>query len=167
MSGSASVASGVLRVPETVWLTEAGKARLEEELADLRDRRRPELHGRIQEATEGGDVSDNAEYEELKSDWAILEARLAELEQNLERAAILEKPSEAGVVGLGSEVTLRADDGEVETWVLVSPQEARPVDGRISTESPVGRVLNGRRIGESISVATPGGEMQYTVVAVA
>ena len=68
---------------ETVWLTEAGKTRLEDELHDLRTRRRPELHARIQEATESGDISDNSEYEELKDEWARLDARIQELEQTL------------------------------------------------------------------------------------
>jgi transcription elongation factor GreA len=154
-------------MPQSVWLTEAGKARLEEELLDLRNRRRPELHERIQEATESGDVSDNAEYEELKDEWAMLEARISELEQTLERAVIVEKPAEAGVIGLGSEVTLRDDDGVEETWVLVSPQEAKTGEGRISTQSPVGRVLMGLRVGETATVETPGGSMRYTVVAVA
>lgn len=89
------------------------------------------------------------------------------MEQTLDRSAIIERPSQDGVIGLGSEVTLQADDGEVETWVLVSPQEAKTVDGRISTESPVGRALVGRRVGESATVVTPGGSMRYTVVAVA
>jgi transcription elongation factor GreA len=154
-------------MPQSVQLTEVGKARLEEELHDLRNRRRPELHERIQEATESGDVSDNAEYEELKDEWAMLEARIAELEQTLERAVIIEKPSEDGLVGLGSEVTLRAEDGEVETWVLVSPQEAKSGEGRISTQSPVGQALMGCRVGETATVTTPSGSMRYTVVAVA
>lgn len=154
-------------MPQSVWLTEVGKARLEEDLLDLRNRRRPELHERIQEATESGDVSDNAEYEDLKDEWAMLEARIGELEQTLERAVIIEKPSEGGVIGLGSEVTLRADDGELATWVFVSPQEAKSGDGRISTQSPVGQALMGRRTGESATVAAPGGSMRYTVVAVA
>lgn len=154
-------------MPEAIWLTEPGKARLEEELQDLRHRRRPELHDRIQEATESGNVSDNAEYEELKNEWAMLEARIHDLEQTLERAAIIEKPPQDGVIGLGSEVTLQDDDGEVETWVLVSPQEAKSVDGRISTQSPVGQALVGRRVGESATVVTPGGSMRYTIVAVA
>lgn len=153
-------------MPQSVWLTEVGKTRLEEELVDLRTRKRPALHERIQEATESGDVSDNAEYEELKDEWAMLEARISELEQTLDRAVIVEKPSEDGLIGLGSEVTLRADDGEVETWVLVSPQEAHSGDGRISTESPVGQALMGCRIGESATVTTPVGSMRYTVVAV-
>jgi transcription elongation factor GreA len=154
-------------MPQSVWLTEVGKTRLEEELLDLRSRRRPELHERIQEATESGDVSDNAEYEELKDEWAMLEARIRELEQTLDRAVIVEKPSEDGLIGLGSEVTLRADDGEVETWVLVSPEEAKSGDGRISTQSPVGQALMGCRVGESATVTAPGGAMRYTVVKVA
>jgi transcription elongation factor GreA len=154
-------------MPQSVLLTEAGKTRLQEELLDLRTRRRPELHERIQEATESGDVSDNAEYEDLKDEWAMLEARIGELEQTLERAVIIEKPSKDGVIGLGSEVTLRADDGEVETWILVSPQEAKSGDGRISSQSPVGQAVMGCRVGETATVVTPGGSMRYTVVAVA
>lgn len=154
-------------MPETVWLTEAGKQRLEDELHDLRTRRRPELHTRIQEATESGSASDNSEYEDLKDEWASLEARLSELEQTLERAAIIKRRDGDDVVGLGSTVTLRSDDGEVETWVLVSPQEAKTIDGRISTESPVGRALMGRKAGESATVATPIGSLVYTVVNVA
>ena len=76
---------------QTVWLTEAGKRRLEDELQDLRTRRRPELHTRIQEATESGDISDNSEYEELKDEWASLEARIFELEQTLEHAEIIQR----------------------------------------------------------------------------
>jgi transcription elongation factor GreA len=152
---------------ETVWLTEAGKGRLEEELHDLRTRRRPELQSRIQEATESGDISDNSEYEELKDEWAILVARIQDLEQTLERAEVIRRDAGDEVVGLGSTVTLRTDDGEEETWVLVSPQEANTLDGTISTDSPVGRALVGCRPGDSATVGTPGGAMIYTVVAVA
>jgi transcription elongation factor GreA len=151
----------------TVWLTEAGKNRLEEELNDLRTRRRPELHTRIQEATESGDISDNSEYEELKDEWASLEARIYELEQTLERAEIIQRQDGEETIGLGSKVTLRSDDGEEETWILVSPQEANTLDGTISTQSPVGEALIGRRVGDSATVRTPSGSIVYTVVAVA
>src|ERR687897_961660 len=100
---------------QTVWLTQAGKSRLEEELQDLRTRRRPELHARIQEATESGDISDNSEYEELKDEWASLEARIFELEQTLDHAEIIQRQDGDDVVGLGSTVKLRSDDGEEET----------------------------------------------------
>lgn len=154
-------------MPDTVWLTEAGKARLEEELQDLRMRRRPDLHARIQEATESGDISDNSEYEDLKDEWASLEARISELEQTLDRAAVIQRTEGHDVIGLGSKVTLRSEDGEEETWVLVSPQEANTLDGTISTQSPVGQSLVGRKAGESATVRTPGGAMVYTVVSVA
>ncbi len=152
---------------ETVWLTEAGKTRLADELHDLRTRRRPELHSRIQEATESGDISDNSEYEELKDEWASLEARIFELEQTLGHAEVIQRQDGVEVVGLGSKVTLRSDDGEEETWILVSPQEANSLDGTISTQSPVGRAVAGCRAGESATVPTPSGPMVYTVVAVA
>jgi transcription elongation factor GreA len=157
----------MLTMAQTVWLTEAGKSRLEEELNDLRTRRRPELHVRIQEATESGDISDNSEYEELKDEWASLEARIHELEQTLERAEIISRDAGSDLIGLGSKVTLRSDDGEEETWVLVSPQEANTLDGTISTESPVGQSLVGRRAGDSATVRTPSGAIVYTVVSVA
>ncbi len=152
---------------ETVWLTEAGKSRLSDELHDLRTRRRPDLHTQIQEATESGDISDNSEYEELKDEWAILEARIYELEQTLDHAEIIQRRDDDEIVGLGSKVTLRSDDGEEETWILVSPQEANSLDGTISTQSPVGRSVVGCRAGESATVPTPSGTIVYTVVSVA
>jgi transcription elongation factor GreA len=152
---------------ETIWLTEEGKSRLETELDDLRTRRRPDLRARIQEATESGDISDNSEYEELKDEWAALEARIRDLEQTLENAEVIRRGPGVETIGLGSTVTLRSDDGEEETWVLVSPQEAHTLDGRISTQSPVGQSLIGRKAGESATVRTPGGSMVYTVVSVA
>ena len=151
----------------TVRLTEAGKARLEEEAEALRTARLPALAARIQEATEHGDVSDNSEYEELKEEWVMVEARIRDLEQTLERAEVIERDAADRAVGLGSRVTLRSDDGEEESWVLVSPEEANTLDGTISTESPVGRALIGCHAGDSPTVATPGGSYVYTVVQVA
>jgi len=152
---------------QKVLLTEAGKHRLEVELQDLRTRRRPELHTRIQEATESGDISDNSEYEDLKDEWASLEARILDLEQTLEHSEIIQRQDGFEVVGLGSTVTLRSDDGEEETWVLVSPQEANTLDGTISTESPVGRAIVGCRAGDAATVRTPSGAIVFTVVSVA
>ena len=151
----------------TVRLTAQGKTRLEEELETLRTVRRPALAARIQDATEHGDVSDNSEYEELKEEWVMVEARIRDLEQTLERAEVIQRDASDDAVGLGSRVTLRSDDGEEETWILVSPEEANTLDGTISTESPVGRALVGCHVGDSPSVTTPGGTMVYTVVSVA
>lgn len=149
----------------SVRLTANGKARLEAELETLRDERRPALAERIQQAGEEGDISDNSEYEDLKSEWAMIEARIRDLEQTLDRAEVIEAPP-AGKVALGSKVTIRTEDGEEETWILVSPEEANTLDGTISTESPVGHALVGCRPGDSPTVTTPGGSMVYQVVSV-
>lgn len=153
-------------VRERVLLTSEGRARLEEELHHLLTVKKPELAARIQEATEHGDISDNSEYEELKEELVLTDARIHELEQTLERSEIIEAPT-GDRVGLGSTVTIRSDDGEEETWRLVSPEEADTRSGTISTDSPVGSALMGRRVGESATVITPGGPIVYTVLRVA
>jgi transcription elongation factor GreA len=151
----------------SVQLTPAGKARLEEELQTLVETKLPELQSRIQDANEHGDISDNSEYEELKEDLILTEARVRELDGLLQRAELIHRDAGEETVGLGSTVTLSTDDGDTETWMLVSPEEANTLDGSISTESPVGRALVGRRAGESAVVQTPVGEITYTVVKVA
>jgi len=144
-------------------LTPAGKIKLEEDLALLRDVRLPELTERIQTSNEEGDVSDNSEFEELKDEMMRVEARIAEIEFNLLHAKVVEKEGADGTVGFGSTVTIRDQDGYVETWTLVSHQEQDTRRGTISTESPVGMALMGKKVGESASVSTPGGIIVYTV----
>jgi transcription elongation factor GreA len=149
-----------------VRLTPEGKVKLEDELAHLRSVKGPDLAARIQEATEHGDVSDNSEYEDLKEEFVLTDARIHELEQTLERAEIVAPPT-SGVIGLGSVVTIRSDDGEEETWRLVGPEEADSRHGTISTHSPVGRVLMGRRVGDAATVETPAGSLLFTILKVA
>jgi len=146
-------------------LTRDGKARLETELAHIREVRLPDLTRRIQESNEEGDISDNSEYEDLKEEMVRVEARIQELEFLLSRAEIVESHS-TDTAGFGSRVTIQDADGFVETWTLVSSQEQNTRSGAISIESPVGRALMGKRIGESVSVNTPGGAIVYTVVKV-
>ncbi|MDQ3694173.1 MAG: transcription elongation factor GreA [Chloroflexota bacterium] len=150
----------------TVRLTETGKARLADELATLRTERQPALASRIHDATEHGDVSDNSEYEDLKDEWQKMDARIRELELTLERAEVITPDATSGIAELGSTVTLRSDDGEEETWVLVSPEEANSLEGTISTESPVGRALFGRRAGDSTTVSAPSGDIVFTIVSI-
>ncbi|HEV2107616.1 MAG TPA: transcription elongation factor GreA [Thermomicrobiales bacterium] len=149
-----------------VQLTAGGKVRLDEELRLLRDERKPALATRIYEVSEHGDVTDNGEFEELKEELIMTEARIAVLEQMLTRAEIIETGRSDGTVRLGSRVRLSSDDGEEETWLLVSPEEANSMEGSISTESPVGRALIGCHEGESATVTTPAGSIVYTVLSV-
>lgn len=155
-----------MRTERTIQLTAGGHARLVQELKHLTEVKLPDISARIQDATEHGDVSDNSEYEDLKEEFVLTEARIRELEQTLERAEIIQEGSVDGTIHPGSHVTVRSDDGEEETWVLVSPEEASAVDGRISTESPVGKALVGSRVGDSATVTTPGGKIVYTVIGV-
>ncbi|MBX3070311.1 MAG: transcription elongation factor GreA [Thermomicrobiales bacterium] len=148
-----------------VQLTPEGRQRLADELENLRGVKLPELTTRIQDANEHGDISDNSEYEELKEELVLTDARIHELEFLLDKAEEIEPPAK-GVVGLGSSVTIRSDDGEEDTWRLVSPQEADTRVGAISTDSPVGHALMGRKVGDSTSVETPAGVLNYTIVKV-
>ena len=150
---------------QALQLTPAGKAKLEEELAHLVNVKRPELTSQIQDSSDQGDPTDNPE-DPFKEELIQVEARIAELEQMLERAEVIEHTS-TDSVGLGSTVTIRGDDGLEETYTLVNHVEADIRDGSISTESPVGEALFGKRVGESAEVKTPGGMIVYTVVAIA
>jgi transcription elongation factor GreA len=145
-----------------VQLTAEGRDRLKEELEHLRHSKLPELTTRIQDANEHGDISDNSEYEDLKEEVVMTDARITELEFLLDTAEIIEAPS-GGTIGLGSTVTILSDDGESETWRLVSPEEADTRAGAISTDSPVGSALVGRKKGDKTTVETPGGAITYTV----
>jgi len=119
----------------------------------------------MQESAETGDNDDGSETEPLKDEYVHMEARIRDLELTIEVAEIIPEGSPDGIVGLGSHVTVRSDDGD-EEWVLVGPEEADAPEGRLSSESPVGKALMGRKAGDSTTVTTPGGEFAYAVVAV-
>jgi transcription elongation factor GreA len=148
-----------------VQLTAEGKRRLEAELGELREKMR-ELFRNVQDANSNNEASDSSEYEEIKDELVYTEARVRELEQLIDTAHVLEEGSPDGIVILGSRVTVQFDDGETDTWLLVTPEEASLPDGSVSTESPIGQALLGSREGESITVLTPGGAVNYMVVSV-
>lgn len=146
-----------------VILTQAGKDELEEELRQLRSVKLPAVTARIQELTSDGDVSDNSEYEDTKEDRIMIEARMREIENVLRRSQVMVPTDSKGVVQLGSSVVLVDGAGETDSWKLVSPEEANTMQGKISTDSPVGAALLGKRIGDEVAVRAPGGETKYTI----
>ncbi len=150
----------------SVLLTVEGRKRLEGELIELRDVKLRELFRSVQDANSNNEASDSGEYEEIKEELVYTEARVRELEQMLRNSEIIEGGSPDGIVALGSRITVKFDDGETDTWMLVSPEEASLPDGSVSTESPVGQALKGSKEGDSITVVTPGGEVTYAVVSV-
>lgn len=154
-------------IDKPVFLTAEGRARLQAELDFMISVRRREVAERIHSAKDQGDITDNAEYEDAKNEQAFVEGRILELEAKLRNAVLIaSEGNSSGLVQLGSTVTVKDDEGESARYTIVGSAEARPAAGRISNESPVGRSLLGRRVGEEVQVRTPGGVVLYTVIAV-
>lgn len=147
-----------------VFLTPEGRAKLEAELKQLREVRRPEVAERIRAAKEFGDTVDNAEYEEAKNEQAFVEGRILTLEKLLSHAvAITADHGLHDAVRLGSSVTVTTDEGETEQYTIVGSAEVDPQHGKISNESPVGRALLGKRIGDVVEVAIPAGSLRLQI----
>lgn len=151
-------------VAEPVYLSPEGLERLEAELAELIGRR-PEVVKRIATAREHGDLKENAEYHAAREEQGFLEARIRLLESR-RKAAVVVAPDERGaIVGIGTRVRVELD-GEERTLTIVGSTEADAGAGRISNVSPVGAALVGRRVGDAVTIRTPGGDVRYTVLAI-
>jgi transcription elongation factor GreA len=151
------------------YLTREGRARLEAELEDLSIRGRKEVAERINAAKELGDISESGEYEDAKNQQAHLEGRIREIKSILSRAQLIEdEHGQNGEVRVGSKVTVRIDgEQEDETWTIVGSAEAKPRDGKISNESPIGSALLGKKNRQKVAVQTPDGVMKLTIVKIA
>ena len=145
------------------YLSKDGLQKLRAELDEMVYVRRPEIATRIHDATQNGDLTENAEYEEAKNEQAFVEGRIQTLEALILNAILIEENHATDHVQIGSTVVLRSDDGE-ERFSIVGSAEARPAEGRISNESPVGRALLGRRKGDSVVVRVPAGDFSYTIL---
>ncbi|MFN2194693.1 MAG: transcription elongation factor GreA [Anaerolineales bacterium] len=150
----------------TSYLTREGYNRLQDELDHLRTVRRKEVADRLHEALEGGDlgVDPDAEYEAAKNEQAFVEGRIKELEMLLSNARIIDAPQTTDIVTVGSRVTIEEDGASPEEYVIVGAAEANPREGRISNESPLGRALIGKRIGDTTTVEAPQGSFKVKVV---
>jgi transcription elongation factor GreA len=150
---------------DQIFLTAEGAARLKAELEQLKGAGREEMARRLRAAVQMGDLSENADYHKAKEDQGFMEGRIRELEYLLKNATIIEQNgAQAGVVDVGSRVTIQEGSYPPETYHLVGAQEADPRNGRISNESPIGKALLGHRIGDDVVVDTPGGEIHLRIV---
>jgi transcription elongation factor GreA len=149
-------------------MTKEGKEKLEQELEYLKTVKRKEVVERIKIARGFGDLSENSEYDAAKDEQAFVEARIQTLENMIRNAKIIEEDTEnPDVVSLGKSVTfIELPDGEEETYTIVGSAEADPFEGKISNDSPIAKSLLGKRVGEEVTVQTPGGEMLVKIVAV-
>lgn len=143
-------------------ITESGQRELERELDELKSRR-GEIADKIAAARDFGDLSENAEYDAAREAQGLLETRITEIETILQNASIIQAGSSSTVV-LGSTVELEAN-GKTVVYTVVGPVEADPLEGKVSNESPIGRALMGKAVGDTVTISTPKGELAYTVVA--
>ena len=149
---------------KTVHLTREGRDRLEEELRDLVENRRPVIVQRVATARAEGDLSENFAYHDARQELGLLDGRVQTIEAMLRNAQVLET-TVGEVVGLGSTVTIRDEFGE-STYVIVGPVEADVAGGRISMVSPLGAALMGRTVGDEVSFTSPGGTRSAIIAAV-
>lgn len=146
------------------YLTREGLNRLEAELEDLRTDRRQSVAEQIQKAKELGGSVDNAEYEDSKNQQAFVEGRILTLEKMINKAVLIEENEKpANNVEIGRHVTLINQTGKKEEYTIVGSVEADPGRGRISNESPVGRALLNKKVGQKVQVKTPAGLVTLTI----
>ncbi|GEL77505.1 transcription elongation factor GreA [Tenuibacillus multivorans] len=153
---------------KSYYMTEEGLEKLQQELEELKTVRRPEVVERIKVARSFGDLSENSEYDAAKDEQAFVESRVAQVEQMIRNAVIIENNQESSdIVQLGKHVKfIELPDGDEEEYQIVGSAEADPFEGRISNDSPMAQSLLGKKVGEQVSVQTPGGEIEVKIVEV-
>ncbi|HVF25348.1 MAG TPA: transcription elongation factor GreA [Anaerolineales bacterium] len=148
------------------FLTKEGYQKLQDELDYLRTAKRLEVANRLHEAMEGGELIENAEYEAAKNEQAFVEGRIQELDVLLATAKIIENGKKSDIVQLGSKATIKEGSFEAETFTIVGVAEANPREGKISNESPIGKAILNRKVGETVKVETPGGTYNVKILKV-
>lgn len=149
------------------YLTSEGAEKLRTELARLKGSEREQIAKRLRSAISMGDLSENADYHKAKEDQGFLEGRIQELEYLLKNAIIVEQQEGAReVIEVGVRVTVQEEEFPPEEYHLVGAKEADPRNGKISNESPVGAALMGKRVGDIVTIVTPGGEVKLRILGI-
>ncbi len=147
-----------------IKLTSNGYLEVENELNKLREEDRPRIIQAIKEARAQGDLSENADYDAARNEQAQVEARIKELEYMIEHAVIIEEAPK-DVVGLGSTVEIEyVDDNDTDEYKIVGSLEADPFENKISDESPIGKALSGKKVGDVVKVPSPNGDYDVKIV---
>ncbi len=152
---------------QPVYLTAEGVEDLRRELDHLVNVKRPALAERLHRAIQQGDLTENADYIAAKEEQGFLEGRVQQIEVMLRNAVIIEENGPSDEVALGSRVTVVEEGAEeAETFRIVGPAEANPGQGNVSNESPLGRALLGRRVGDVVTVEAPAGDIVFRITAI-
>lgn len=150
---------------EAAYLTAEGHVRLNQELEDLRGPAREQLAKRLRAAIEQGDLSENADYTAAKEEQGFLEGRIQELESILSNVIIIDNVEKNfNEIGIGDTITVQEDEFPPESYFIVGTKEADPINGKISHESPIGKALIGRKVGEEVLADTPGGSIRLKIL---
>lgn len=148
------------------FLTREGLDKLQAELEALRTAGRREIAEKIQRAKEMGGAENNAEYDDAKNQQSFLEGKVQKLESQIANAVVIDSPHSTATVKLGSRIRVRDQDGKEELYTIVDAAEASPLDGKISSEAPVGKALLGRRVGARVSIPVPAGTLALHIISV-
>ncbi|KKQ80504.1 MAG: Transcription elongation factor GreA [Parcubacteria group bacterium GW2011_GWC2_38_7] len=151
-------------MPDQIILTEEGRVKLEEELKNLKEVRRPEIIEKIEQAKELGDLSENAEYHDAKDQQGWTEARIRQIEEIFKLAIIKEVTQTKDKITLGSKFVVKDPTGKTRELTIVGFNEASPLEGRISVDSPMGQAFLNSKKGEEVEVIAPRGKIIYKVV---
>lgn len=144
------------------YLTKERLEELKQELEESKNTKRVEIAERLRHAKEYGDLSENSEYAEAREEQALVEGRIFELEELLKKAVIIKKSDGADKVEVGSTVTAKKGD-QLFRYAVVGSYEAKPEEGKISDESPLGHAFLGHKVGDSVSVNAPSGTTMYQI----
>jgi transcription elongation factor GreA len=153
-------------VVKEVILTPEGYEKLRQEIEYLSNEKRRDVADRIRIAREFGDIAENSEYDDAKNEQALLEARIAKLEERLRHARVIDRSDVAkDVVSVGSHVRLKdLETNKTEEYDIVGSAEANPAEAKLSNESPVGKAIMGRKKGEVVEVVAPRGSMKFKIL---
>ena len=149
-----------------LYLTQEGLDELKKELDELIQVKRPEIINALKDARSQGDLSENAEYDAARTEQAIVESRIKELEAMLEKAVVITKV-DTDVVSIGTKVTLEyIGDDDTEEYSIVGSSEADPFTNKISNESPIAKAIMGLKVGSVVSVDSPNGKYSVKILAI-
>lgn len=152
-----------------IYLTREGLSELKREYDELKKVKRPDILERVSQARNLGDLSENAEYVAARDELSFIDGRIAELEELIAQASLIHEGGGKGtsqkIIKLGSKVTLH-HKGKKEDYMVVGEWEADPMAKKISHESPLGKALIGKKVGEKIEVEAPAGKILYTIMVV-
>lgn len=146
-----------------IQLTQEGYDRLQQELKDLVDQKRPYAVTRLQKARAMGDLSENSEYSAAKEELAFVEGRVREIETLIKNAEVVEIQRNGEIISLGDRVTVQ-NNGNREEFFIVGEFEADPMQKKLSNTSPIGRSLLGKKVGDSVEIEVPAGKTSYKII---